>query len=81
MMPDGKHVTGFLKRKKQRESAARFFVELLPADAQDGGGGGGGAISQPLSLVDQLLLCPSFRDVQALERYLSSGPLNDFVSE
>lgn len=82
LMADHEAVGGFKKRDKQRKSAAKAFVALLPpkpdTDCADVGAGaaGGGAVAV---LAAQLVTSPEFRSVTKLVRILSRGPLNAFA--
>jgi hypothetical protein len=82
MMPDSKHVGGYQRRKRQRETAARAFVDLLPnksnADVSDVGTNAPTSTGA-MSLLEQLRLCPRFRSADALEGMLAKGPLNEFA--
>lgn len=68
MMPDSKSISGFLRRRKQRLAAARFFVDLVKSP-----------LASATNLLDQLVICPEFGNVKILCELLARGPPNEFA--
>lgn len=87
MIKDHKNITGYLRRKKQRKTAAQSFVALLPSASVKYEAGlsaglvkGASISSRLLTLDEQISLCKTnFRHLATVENLLAGGPLNEFA--